>query len=140
MIMADNGAAHLASPVARRESGRILRFLVVGAVNTGLSLLVYQAALFIVPHTPAYVLSYIAGILAAYFLYSRHVFDTPLTAARLSVFTLFYLASLVVGALLNAALIEQVGIMARLAIFITIAVMLPVNYLGSRWCLRAGTR
>ena len=140
MIMADNGAAHLASPVARRESGRILRFLVAGAVNTGLSLLVYQAALFIVPHTPAYVLSYIAGILAAYFLYSRHVFDTPLTAARLSVFTLFYLASLVVGALLNAALIEQVGIMARLAIFITIAVMLPVNYLGSRWCLRAGTQ
>ena len=140
MIMADNGAAHLASPVARRESGRILRFLVAGAVNTGLSLLVYQAALFIVPHTPAYVLSYIAGILAAYFLYSRHVFDTPLTAARLSVFTLFYLASLVVGALLNAALIEQVGIMTRLAIFITIAVMLPVNYLGSRWCLRAGTR
>ena len=140
MIMADNGAAHLAPPVARRESGRILRFLVAGAVNTGLSLLVYQAALFIVSHTPAYVLSYIAGILAAYFLYSRHVFDAPLNAARLSVFTLFYLASLAVGALLNAALIEEIGITARLAIFITIAVMLPVNYLGSRWCLRAGAR
>ena len=128
------------TPPVRRESGRILRFLVAGAVNTGLSLLVYQAALFIVPHPAAYVLSYIAGILAAYFLYSRHVFDTPLTAARLPVFTLFYLASLAAGALLNAALIEQAGIAARLAIFITIAVMLPVNYLGSRWCLRAGLR
>lgn len=136
--MVNKGAAHLAPPVARRESGRILRFLVAGAVNTGLSLLVYQAALFIMPHTPAYVLSYIAGILAAYFLYSRHVFDVPLNAARLPVFVLFYLASLVAGALLNAALIEQAGITARLAIFITIAVMLPVNYLGSRWCLRAG--
>ncbi len=138
--MVNKGAAHPASPVARRESGRILRFLVAGAVNTGLSLLVYQAALFVMPHTPAYVLCYIAGILVAYFLYSRHVFDAPLTAVRLAVFALFYLASLVIGALLNAALIEQAGIAARLAIFITIAVMLPVNYLGSRWCLRAGAR
>lgn len=127
-----------AVPPARRESARVLRFLVAGAVNTGLSLLVYQAALFIVPHTPAYVLSYIAGILAAYVLYSRHVFDAPLNTARLPAFVLFYLASLAAGALLNAALIEQAGIAARLAIFITIAVMLPVNYLGSRWCLRAG--
>lgn len=138
--MVNNGAADPAPPVARRESGRILRFLIAGAVNTGLSLLVYQAALFVMPHTPAYVLSYIAGILVAYVLYSRHVFDAPRNAARLPVFALFYTASLVAGALLNAALIEQAGIAARLAIFITIAVMLPVNYLGSRWCLRAGTR
>ncbi len=138
--MVNKGAAHPAPPVARHESGRILRFLVAGAVNTGLSLLVYQAALFIMPHTPAYVLSYIAGMVAAYWLYSRHVFDAPLNAPRFAAFALFYVASLAIGALLNAALIETIGILARLAIFITIAVMLPVNYLGSRWCLRIGTR
>lgn len=136
--MVNKGAARLAGPVARSESGRVLRFLVAGAVNTGFSVLVYQAALFIMPHTPAYVLSYIVGILVAYLLYSRHVFDASLNAARFAAFALFYIASLVMGALLNAALIEQVGIAARLAIFITIAVMLPINYLGSRWCLRAG--
>jgi len=138
--MADNGAVHPVPPTARGESGRIMRFLVAGAFNTGLSLIVYQAALFVMPHTPAYVLSYIIGILVAYFLYSRHVFGAPLNTARLPVFVLFYTASLVAGALLNAALIEGVGIMERLAIFITIAVILPVNYLGSRWCLRGGSR
>lgn len=117
-----------------------MRFLVAGAVNTGLSVLVYQAALFIVPHIPAYVLSYIVGIGVAYFLYSRHVFDAPLNAARFAAFVVFYMASLVAGTLLNAILIEEIGVLARLAIFITIAVMLPVNYLGSRWCLRAGLR
>jgi hypothetical protein len=35
-------------------------------------------------------------------------------------------------------LIETLGVAERLAIFITIAAMLPVNYFGSRWCLRAG--
>jgi putative flippase GtrA len=140
MIMTEHGAAPLAAPAERRESGRIMRFLVAGAVNTGLSVLVYQAALFIVPHTPAYVLSYIVGILAAYFLYSRHVFDASINAARFTAFAVFYIASLVIGTLVNAALIEEIGVTARLAIFITIALMLPVNYLGSRWCLRVGPR
>ncbi len=117
-----------------------MRFVVAGAVNAGLSVLVYQAALFFIPHTPAYVLAYVAGVVVAYVLYSRHVFDAPLQRARFAAFGVFYSASLVAGALLNAALIDMLGVMARMAIFITIAVMLPVNYLGSRWCLRARLR
>lgn len=128
-----------ASP-ARRESRQILRFVIAGAVNAGLSVLVYQAALFVMPHGPAYVLAYLAGIAIAYVLYSRQVFDAPLGTARFAAFAVFYIASLTAGTLLNAALIEIFGIMARLAIFITIALMLPVNYLGSRFCLRAAPR
>lgn len=122
---------------AHPEARRILRFVVAGAVNTGLSVLVYQAALFVLPHTPAYVVSYIAGIAIAYVLYSRGVFDAPFNTARFTAFALFYSVSLAAGAVLNAALIESLGVAARLAIFITVAAMLPVNYLGSRWCLRA---
>ncbi len=125
-----------ASP-ARRESRQILRFVMAGAVNTGLSVLVYQAALFVMPHGPAYVLAYLAGIAIAYVLYSRQVFDAPLGTRRFAVFAVFYLLSLAVGTALNGALIEVFGIIERLAIFITVALMLPVNYLGSRFCLRA---
>jgi len=131
MATAEPGA-----PPPLRESRRLLRFVAAGAVNTGLSVLVYQAALFVMPHVPAYVLSYVAGIAIAYLLYSRRVFDVPLTASRFAAFTLFYSTSLAVGAALNAVLIEQLGVAERLAIFATIAVMLPVNYLGSRHCLR----
>ena len=130
---------HAASPL-RRESRQILRFVVAGAINTGLSVLVYQAALFVMPHAPSYVLAYLAGIAIAYVLYSRQVFDAPLGTARFAAFTVFYLLSLAVGTLLNAMLIEMLGVAARLAIFITIALMLPVNYLGSRFCLRATSR
>ena len=136
--MTENSAAQTGSAAPRGEAGRFMRFLVAGGVNTGLSLLVYQGALFVMPHIPSYVLAYIAGLIAAYVLYSRHVFGAPLSRARFAAFTLFYIASLVTGTLLNAALIELAGIMARVAIFITITVMLPVNYAGSRWCLRPG--
>lgn len=125
---------------AHRESRQILRFVMAGAINAGLSVLVYQAALFVMPHGPAYVLAYLAGIAIAYVLYSRQVFDAPLGTTRFAAFAVFYVMSLAVGAVLNGVLIEVFGIIERLAIFITIALMLPVNYLGSRFCLRAAPR
>lgn len=125
---------------ARRESRQILRFVIAGAVNTGLSVLVYQMALFVMPHTPAYAVAYIAGIIIAYVLYSRQVFDAPLGTTRFAAFAAFYMASLAVGAVLNGVLIETFGVVARLAIFITIVLMLPLNYLGSRLCLRSAPR
>lgn len=128
----------LKAALAHPETRRIVRFIIAGAVNTGLSVLVYQAALFVLPHTPAYVISYVAGIVIAYLLYSRHVFAAAFSARRFGAFVLFYSISLVAGAGINAALIETLGVAERLAIFITIAVMLPVNYFGSRRCLRAG--
>ncbi|MBY0271430.1 MAG: GtrA family protein [Burkholderiales bacterium] len=129
--------AEPAASTARRESRQILRFVIAGAVNTGLSVLVYQAALFVMPHGPAYVLAYLAGIAIAYMLYSRQVFDAPLGTKRFAAFVVFYLASLALGTVLNGVLIEGFGIIERLAIFITVALMLPLNYLGSRFCLRA---
>lgn len=119
------------------EAGRIGRFLLAGGVNTGVSVLVYQAALFLVPHAVAYALAYLSGIGLAYALYSRYVFSAVLSVRRLVAFALFYSGSLIAGTLVNAAQIEWLGVPERLAVFITIAVMLPVNYLGSRRCLRA---
>lgn len=128
----------LKAALAHSETRQIGRFVAAGVVNTGLSVLVYQAALFVLPHTPSYVISYVAGIGIAYLLYSRHVFNAAFNARRFGAFVLFYSVSLAAGAGLNAVLIETLGVAERLAIFFTIAVMLPVNYFGSRWCLRAG--
>jgi len=133
-----DGDGSLKAALAQPETRRIGRFIAAGAINTGLSVLIYQAALFVLPHTPAYVMSYVAGIGIAYVLYSRHVFAAEFNARRFGEFVLFYSVSLAAGTGLNAVLIESLGVTERLAIFFTIAVMLPVNYFGSRWCLRAG--
>lgn len=113
-----------------------LRFIVAGAANTALSIAVYQLALFAFNYTVSYCIAYGVGIAFAYYAYARHVFDAKMSAGRLALFTVFYLASGAAGALLNAAFVECAGLAPRLAILATIVVMLPVNYLGSKWCLR----
>lgn len=115
---------------------QVMRFLAAGAVNTALSIAVYQAALFVTGHVVAYAIAYALGILFAYVAYARHVFDAPLSTKRFVVFALFYGASGCVGTLVNAGLIEYMALHPRLAIFVTVVIMLPLNYLGSKWCLR----
>ena len=131
-VLEQNAKAAGAAPV--------LRFLVAGALNTLLSIAVYQAALFVTGHVVAYVLAYAAGVLFAYFAYTRHVFNAPSSTGRFMAFTLFYIASGFAGTLVNAGLIEHAALHARLAIFVTVVMMLPVNYFGSKWCLRGVTR
>lgn len=114
----------------------VLRFLVAGSINTLLSIAVYQAALFFTGHVAAYLAAYAAGIAFAGYAYARYVFHARLSVRRFTLFALFYLVSGGVGTLLNAGLIEFAGLHARIAIFVTVAIMLPLNYLGSRWCLQ----
>lgn len=120
--------------VARRGA-RVLRFIVAGAANSLISISIYQAALFVMGHLPAYLLAYALGIVIAYALYARHVFAARTTARGFVLFAVFYSVAGVIGSLINSALIDVAGWHARVAVFATVLLMLPVNYLGSRWCL-----
>lgn len=115
----------------------VLRFVLAGAANTLFSIAVYQALLFVVNSTVAYIVAYAAGIVFAYVVYARRVFDAALSLRRFVLFALFYLGSGGVGTLINNVLIDKLALHARLAIFATVVIMLPINYFGSRWCLRA---
>jgi putative flippase GtrA len=123
--------------IAMLEFKQILRFVVAGTANTILSIIVYQLALFVFGYTASYGIAYLVGILVAFYLYTRHVFRTPMSGARLAAFAAFNALCLVVGGFVNAAAVESLGLSARLAIFVTVAVMVPLNYFGSKWCLRS---
>lgn len=124
------------TPAVSREAAQVLRFIAAGAANTLLSIIVYQLALFAAGYTLAYGIAYVTGIAFAGYAYARHVFRTRLSAARFAAFAAFFVASLIAGAWVNAGFVEWLGLHPRLAIFATVAVMLPVNYVGSKWCLR----
>ena len=119
---------------------RVAAFLGAGAANAALSLAVYQAMLLVAGHGAAYWVAYGAGIVFAFYAYARHVFAVPLSGGRFVVFALFYAVSGLAGAALNAALIDGLGWHARLAIFVTIAALIPFNYHGTKWCLRVPSR
>ena len=119
---------------------RVVAFLGAGAANAALSLAVYQAMLLVAGHGTAYWVGYGAGIVFAFYAYARHVFAVPLSGGRFVAFAVFYAVSGLAGAALNAALIEGLNWHARLAIFVTIAALIPLNYYGTKWCLRAPGR
>ncbi len=126
---------------ALQRTAPVLRFLAAGIGTTLISLGIYQSALFVMGHLPAYALAYAAGIVLAYYLYARHVFAAQTSARGFVLFAAFYGASALLGGMINAGLIEALSWHARLAIFVTIVLMLPVNFFGSRWLLlRGGTR
>jgi putative flippase GtrA len=128
-------------PVAKRARPgmRLLRFVAAGAANTLISIIFYQAALFFIGPLPAYVLAYAVGVIIAYLLYARHVFAAQTSSRGFVVFAVFYAAAGWIGSLINTGLIDTLGWHARIAIFVTVLLMLPVNYLGSSWCLRGTT-
>ena len=136
MASAERERAH-APPAAGL---RIAAFLGAGAANAALSLAVYQAMLLVAGHGTAYWVGYGAGIVFAFYAYARHVFAVPLSGGRFVAFALFYAASGFAGAALNAVLIEGLNWHARLAVFVTIAALIPFNYHGTKWCLRAPSR
>ena len=118
-----------------RSGMRVLRFAAAGAANTLISIIFYQGALFFVGPLPAYGLAYAVGVALAYYLYARHVFDAQTSARGFARFAAFYTAAGLIGSWINTSLIDVLGWHARIAIFFTVLLMLPVNYLGSRWCL-----
>lgn len=124
--------------MALPRAATVVQFIAAGGSNTVISLGVYQAALFVMGHTPAYALAYAVGIVLAYYLYARHVFAAQTCARGFVWFAAFCCASGLLGGVINSGLIEALGLHARLAIFVTIALMLPVNFFGSRWILSHG--
>lgn len=115
---------------------RLLRFVAAGAFNTLASIACYQAALFFMGHLPAYVVAYAAGIIVAYYLYARYVFNARAHPRGFGLFVVFYVAAGFIGGAINTAIIDYAGWHARIAIFATVLLMLPVNYFGSRWCVQ----
>jgi putative flippase GtrA len=113
------------------------RFIGTGAARTLLTLALYQLLLLAMPYWLAYTLSFVTGILLAVFVGAYYVFGSGLVLRGLARFTLFYLASYVVGLGVLHVLVAGFGVSAALAAFIVIPLMLPINFIGSRIALRS---
>lgn len=133
MVSALQPLTHVQAP---KRGMQLLRFIAAGAGNTLVSIVVYQLALFIMGHLPAYVIAYAVGVALAYYLYARHVFAAQTSARGFVLFAAFYSVAGLIGSAVNAGLVDGLGWHARIAVFATVLLMLPLNFVGSRWCLQ----
>src|SRR5215472_2536850 len=107
-------------------------FVAVGAVNTLLTLLLYEVLILVMPDWLAYTLGFAASVAFALFTNAGLVFGRPVTAASAVHFVLFYLVSYAAGLGLVVLLVEGLRISAALAPLGAVVIMLPINFIGSR--------
>lgn len=116
-----------------------LRFLVIGALNTLGTVILYQLLLFVLPYSPAYVLSWFAGLVFVNVAYPLFVYGKTRLNGRETVFnSLYYLASFGASWLLLYLITSRIGVPARLSVFLVLAVIVPLNFLATRYIYRPG--
>lgn len=118
--------------------GEFARFILVGAVNTLSSYLLYLLLLAFLPYLLAYSLAYCAGIVVSYCLNARFVFRRRFSLAGFLAFPMVYAIQYVLGALLLWLLVDRAGMAPEPAMAGVIAATIPVTFLASRFVLRKG--
>lgn len=121
--------------MTRSSSRQLARFLVAGALNTGLTYLAYLVLLQVVSYRWAYSVSYVAGICLSFVLNSLYVFRTPLSWRRLLPYPSVYLVQYLLGLAVVYAGVELLRWDERLMPVAVLAVTVPVSFLMNRWVL-----
>ena len=116
------------------------RFIISGAINTGITYGAYLLLLPVVGYLAAYSAAYLAGILLSYWLNSVFVFRQPMNWRGLARFPLVYVFQYALTAMLLWLLVDILGIGERIALLAAIAVTVPVTFLAARLAILPGRR
>lgn len=133
MILKGLGKARLERLLRLIKS--FLGFVGVGAVNTVLSILLYEVLILFLPYRIAYLIPFPVGIAFLLYANANLVFGRAVTLMSAVLFTLFYLASYAAGFVLVILMVEWIAIPPALAPIGALAIMTPINFLGSRFAL-----
>ena len=112
------------------------RFIVLGAINTGITYGLYLLLLPLFGYLAAYSAAYVAGILLSFWLNSVFVFRQQMSWRGLVRFPLVYVVQYALTAMLLWLLVDTLGISERIALLAAIAVTVPVTFLRPRMAIR----
>ena len=121
-------------------SSEILRFLLVGGVNTLWTLCLYWLMLPDLGYVAAYSISFVLGIVSGYTLNAFFVFRTRWSWRRLLAFPLVHAVNYVVGIGVIWIVVGLLGIDARLGPVVVVVATLPINFLLTRKLVAGGRR
>ena len=108
------------------------RFLIAGAVNTGLTYVLYLGLLFLMSYIWAYSLTYVAGIALGYTLNSKWVFKKTPNLRSAAAYPLTYALNFIVGVVLLWVLVEIIKLPKEIAPLVVVAVSVPIMYVFTK--------
>ena len=111
-------------------------FVFTGAANTVLTFLIYEMALFMGLHyIYAFILCFLAGLVFLTFSNIRLVFGRKIENRNAAVYSVYYFLYFILYGLILYAVIEIVGLSPFLAPFFVLPIMVPVNFLCSKYVI-----
>jgi putative flippase GtrA len=104
-----------------------IRFLIVGFINTIFTYIIYLVCLQMMYYIYAYTVSFVSGIVFAYLLNARAVFQNSLEFKKLIYFTLNYCGQYLIGRYLLLFFVEN-GVNVKIAPWLVLLVSVPINF------------
>jgi putative flippase GtrA len=110
-------------------------FVGVGAVNTVLSIALFEVLIPFLPYWIAYLIPFPVGIAFLLYANATFVFGRAVRTVSAVSFVVVYLASYAIGFALVVVMVEVVGLPPAFAPFAALAIVTPINFVGSRFVL-----
>lgn len=111
-----------------RFRAQLLRFLVSGAVNTGVTYAIYLGLLLAFPYAVSYTVAFVVGIGLSYALNRWFVFGTSRGARTLALFPLIYVVQYLIGLAVVFVWVGILGLSQVLAPLASIILVVPVTF------------
>lgn len=119
---------------------QIVRFAMVGAGRTVLSLGLYLVLMLVAPYWLAFTIAFVVGITFSAIVNGRYVFLVGLTRRSYLLYAGVYLSNYLVSLGLLVMFVEYVGVAAYLAPVPVILCMFPINFIAERTVLVSNAR
>jgi len=121
-----------------RQKRHFVRFLLGGGVNTAVTYGLFMLLQWVMPAAAAYTIAYIAGILLAYAINTKFVFQVKPSVGAALRFPAVYVVQYVSG-LAFLTLFTYVGLTNAIALLLAIVVNVPISFLMTRFVLRSAS-
>jgi putative flippase GtrA len=110
----------------------LIRFIILGLINTTLTYFLYLILLFLLPYVWAYSITYLFGLTISYFLSSYWVFKKNIAIKSGMYFLIYHLSNYLVNIMALWIFIDLIGLSEKIAPVITISLLTPIFYLISK--------
>lgn len=109
------------------------RFLIAGAVNTGLTYVIYLCLLFLMPYAWAYSITYVIGIGIGYLLNAHWVFKRAPGLSSATGYPLIYALNYFLGIMVLWVLVELIHLPKEFAPLLIVVLSVPVTYIVTKF-------
>ncbi len=109
-----------------------LRFLLSGGFNFVVTYILYLILIEIIPYKISYSISFIVGVVLAYYLNCKFVFRSKKQLSTFALFPLVYLIQYVLGLVVISLWVQLFGFNKAFAPIAAIIITIPITFILSR--------